>query len=102
MTECTAVRHARKAEGLCVDCGDIPPIRGGYVRCKICLRSRAKSQREQRERWAIGGKCCHCGRILPTDETFKQCAKCRERNNKEKARKKDPLTPNGPALMKAG
>ena len=68
----TATRHARREEGVCVDCGGIPID----TYCAACREMRAESQAKLKARWIREGKCCRCGG--KKDEGFKTCTKCRK------------------------
>lgn len=72
--------RARRDAGLCVVCGDVPPIEGKQ-QCEPCLEYRRKVQRAAQHRWRIRAKseglCEVCGKKL--DSPGWCCQKCKDR-----------------------
>lgn len=71
----------RKANKICVDCGNTPP-KPGHVRCKPCLAKRRAKAADKRAKGL-----CHCGQPVQSNRTH--CPDCvaKERIRTDKRRK---------------
>lgn len=64
---------ARKARGLCVNCGHRPAVPGA-VKCERCRESDKRFRERRNAEAAAGGTCIDCGRKA---ESGALCASCR-------------------------
>jgi len=69
--------HQRKSEGICTDCGKVPP-KPGYVRCHPCLTKRTDRSHDLEAK----GICPHC-RKQPVADGSKRCRKCLDKSAKQ-------------------
>lgn len=78
----TAYLHQRKADGVCVDCGKVPP-RPGSVRCEACAARKRVLRREK----IAKGLCPRCSR--PSQDGRVTCPDClaKGRTRADKRRK---------------
>ena len=68
--------NARKAAGICVKCGDVPPS-AGLTHCKSCSDGKSeRNARLRREKLAADDLCRRCAKNKPAPG-YKQCASCR-------------------------
>ena len=65
--------NARKASGICVDCGQ-HPAKQSYTRCEVCLQKRRNWWHERLDQ----GLCPKCGK--PRQEDYTSCKVCRDRD----------------------
>lgn len=72
--------HRRKEAGLCVACGEFPPV-DGTVRCEECRKKRAEISKKQKEN-RPEGSCRECltQKARPGKTV---CEKCAERGRKK-------------------
>lgn len=83
--DCTRARSrstyrqsARKAAGLCVVCGKVPPVIGAVrVTCDPCGKRRSARVLRSVEKRRQAGMCADCGKIPPASETARiTCDDC--------------------------
>ena len=68
--------NARKAAGICVTCGVVPPS-AGLTQCKSCSEGQSERKaRLRREKLAVEDLCSRCVKNKPTPG-YKMCASCR-------------------------
>ena len=68
--------NARKAAGICVRCGDVPPS-AGLTHCKSCSDGQSeRNARLRREKLAADDLCSRCVKNKPAPG-MKMCASCR-------------------------
>ena len=68
--------NARKAAGICVRCGDVPPS-AGLTQCKSCsVEQSERKARLRREKLAADDLCSRCTKNKPSPG-MKMCASCR-------------------------
>ena len=84
----TIVRAQRKKEGLCVICGDLPPIEG-QVGCKGCYERNAAYKKEMASDLKEMGFCIQCRAVVTdrspaTKKRYSRCQECRAYQNQRR------------------
>jgi len=74
----------RKADGVCVNCGDMPPRRG-RCKCEPCLELRRQENRIQRKLFREANICIHCHQAKPMPERANGLSRCSECHVKARA-----------------
>ncbi len=66
-------QKARKKAGLCIRCGNQPPVEGGTT-CTPCREMRQAAERRQYAERRAAGQCTRCGG--PVHNGLSRCARC--------------------------
>ena len=66
-------QKARIAAGLCIRCGNNPPVDGG-ITCLTCRDKRQAAERQKYEQRRVAGLCTRCGR--PAINGLSRCTPC--------------------------
>ena len=82
--------EARKAAGLCIRCGHVPPAEGRAM-CEPCREDRRAAKRARHAERRAAGLCVNCATPAPGGKTYcDPCAKARsKRRNREAKREAD-------------
>ena len=79
--------EARKAAGLCIRCGHVPPAEGRAM-CEPCRDDRRAAKRARHAERRAGGLCVHCAAPAPGGKAYcDPCAKARSRRRNLEAKR---------------
>ena len=79
--------EARKAAGLCIRCGNVPP-EDGRAMCEPCRDDRRAAKRARRAERRAAGLCVQCAAPAPGGKAYcDPCAKVRSRRRNLKAKR---------------
>lgn len=87
--------YARKAAGICPNCGG---PRGERVYCPACREMMYECEKRQRGEREQQGLCKKCGRpLMGNDRNYKNCFRCRVKSAEraQKYQKAHPRSKNG-------
>ena len=79
--------EARKAAGMCIRCGNVPPEEGRAI-CEPCREDRRQAKRDRHRDRRAAGLCVRCATPSPGGKTYcDPCAETRSRRRNLKAKR---------------